>query len=49
MNQIADQTDVVIRISIVTKANVKVRVNFRDGCSRKTVKAFDHDFNPKWY
>jgi len=36
----------VIRISIDTKANVKVGPFSRGGYSRQTVKASDHDFQP---
>jgi len=47
VNQIADQTDGVIRLSIDTKATVKVGDYSRGGYSRQGVKAADHDFNPK--
>jgi transposase len=47
VNQIADQTDGVIRISMDTKANVNVGDYSRGGYSRQTVKAADHDFDPK--
>ena len=47
VNQIADQTDGVIRISIDTKATVKVGDYSRGGYSRQGVKAADHDFNPE--
>jgi transposase len=45
-NRIADETDGVIRISIDTKANVKVGPFSRGGYSRQEVKACDHDFHP---
>lgn len=47
VNQIADQTDGVIRISIDTKANVNVGAYSRGGYSRQAVKAADHDFGPE--
>ena len=47
VNQIADQTDGVIRISLDTKANVNVGAYSRGGYSRQTVKAADHDFGPE--
>ena len=47
VNEIADQTDGVIRISIDTKATVKVGDYSRGGYSRQGIKAADHDFNPK--
>jgi hypothetical protein len=47
VNQIADQTDGVIRLSIDTKATVKVGDYSRGGYSRQGVKAADHDFNPE--
>jgi hypothetical protein len=45
-NRIADETDGVIRISIDTKASVKVGPFSRGGYSRNEVKAGDHDFQP---
>lgn len=45
-NRIADETDGVIRISIDTKASVKVGPFSRGGYSRNEVKASDHDFQP---
>ena len=47
VNEIADQTDGVIRLSIDTKATVKVGDYSRGGYSRQGVKAADHDFNPE--
>ena len=47
VNQIADQTDGVIRISLDTKANVNVGAYSRGGYSRQAVKAADHDFGPE--
>ena len=47
VNQIADQTDGVIRISFDTKANVNVGPYSRGGYSRQAVKAADHDFGPE--
>jgi transposase len=47
VNQIADQTDGVIRISIDTKATLKIGDYSRGGYSRQGVKAADHDFNPE--
>ncbi|WP_394698527.1 hypothetical protein [uncultured Desulfobacter sp.] len=44
-NQVADSTEGVIRISIDTKANVKVGPFSRGGYSRQKVKACDHDYN----
>jgi len=45
-NRIADETEGVIRISLDTKANVKVGPFSRGGYSRQEVKASDHDFHP---
>lgn len=45
-NQLADATEGVIRISIDTKANVKVGPFSRGGYNRKKIKASDHDFQP---
>ncbi|WP_394698371.1 ISAzo13 family transposase [uncultured Desulfobacter sp.] len=45
-NQVADSTEGVIRISIDTKANVKVGPFSRGGYSRQKVKACDHDYKP---
>lgn len=47
VNEIADLSDGVIRISTDTKANVKVGDYSRDVYSRQSVKAADHDFNSK--
>ena len=47
VNEIADQTEGVIRLSIDTKATVNVGDYSRGGCSRQGVKAADHDFNPE--
>ncbi len=49
VNQIADRTDGVIRISLDTKANVNVGAYSRGGYSRQAVKAADHDFGPEMY
>ena len=49
VNQIADQSDGVIRISIDTKATVKVGAFSRGGYNRQAVKAADHDLILKWY
>ena len=46
-NRIADETDGVIRLSIDTKATIKVGPFSRGGYSRNEVKACDHDFEPK--
>lgn len=45
-NQLADETEGVLRISIDTKANVKVGPFSRSGYSRQKVNASDHDFQP---
>ena len=45
-NRLADETEGVIRISIDTKANVKVGSFSRGGYNRQKVKADDHDYNP---
>lgn len=45
-NQLADETEGVIRISIDTKANVKVGPFSRGGYNRQIIKARDHDFQP---
>ncbi len=47
VNEIADQSDGVIRISIDTKVTVKVGDYSRGGYSRQGVKAADHDFGPE--
>ena len=47
VNEIADQTHGVIRISFDTKANVNVGPYSRGGYSRQGVKAADHDFGPE--
>jgi len=46
-NRTADETDGVIRLSIDTKATIKVGPFSRGGYSRNEVKACDHDFEPK--
>ena len=45
-NKLADETEGVIRISIDTKANVKVGPFSRGGYNRQKIKASDHDFQP---
>ena len=47
VNEIADQSDGVIRISLDNKATVKVGAFSRGGYSRQAVKAADHDFDPE--
>jgi transposase len=47
VNEMADQTEGVIRISFDTKANVNVGPYSRGGYSRQAVKAADHDFGPE--
>lgn len=44
-NRLADETEGVLRISIDTKANVKVGTFSRGGYGRQEVKASDHDFH----
>ncbi len=46
INQAADQEDGVLRISLDTKATVKVGPFSRGGCSRQEQSACDHDFQP---
>ena len=46
-NRVADETEGVVRISIDTKANVKVGPFSRGGYNRHAVKAYDHDFQPE--
>jgi hypothetical protein len=45
-NRLADETEGVLRISIDTKANVKVGSFSRGGYSRQGVQADDHDYLP---
>jgi hypothetical protein len=45
-NQIADDFEGVVRISIDTKANINVGPFSRGGYSRQGVTACDHDFKP---
>ncbi len=47
VNEAADQTDGVVRISLDTKATVKVGPFSRGGFSRQGEKACDHDFQPE--
>ncbi len=46
INQAADATDDVLRISMDAKATVKVGPFARGGKSRALVAAADHDFQP---
>ena len=46
MNEEADQTETMLRISCDAKAAVKVGDFSRQGVSRVVVKAADHDFKP---
>jgi transposase len=46
INQIADETDGVIRLSMDTKANVNIGPFSRGGYSRYGLQAADHDFAP---
>jgi hypothetical protein len=46
-NRVADETEEVIRISIDTKATIKIGPFSRGGYSRHEVKACDHDFAPE--
>ncbi len=47
VNVQADQTEGVLRISMDTKAAIKVGPFSRGGYSRRKKKAADHDFNPE--
>jgi hypothetical protein len=44
VNQAADRNDGVLRISLDTKATVKVGPFSRGGCNRQGATACDHDF-----
>jgi hypothetical protein len=46
VNQDADREEGVLRISIDTKAILKIGPFSRGGCSRQGNKAWDHDFQP---
>ena len=45
-NQLADETDGVLRISMDAKATIKIGPYSRGGYSRCNLKAADHDFKP---
>jgi hypothetical protein len=45
-NRVCDETEGIIRISMDTKANVKIGPFSRGGYSRQSVNACDHDFDP---
>ena len=45
-NQLADETDGVLRISIDAKATIKIGPYSRGGYSRCNLSAADHDFKP---
>ncbi|MCU7879343.1 MAG: hypothetical protein KZQ60_01245 [Candidatus Thiodiazotropha sp. (ex Lucinoma aequizonata)] len=47
VNSEADQDDAILRISLDTKATVKVRPFSRSGYSRQLERACDHDFSPE--
>jgi hypothetical protein len=46
-NRVCDETEGIIRISMDTKANVKIGPFSRGGYSRQSVNACDHDFDPE--
>lgn len=45
-NQLADETDGVLRLSMDAKATIKIGPYSRGGYSRCDIQAADHDFNP---
>ena len=47
VNQMADETETVLRVSMDAKARVKIGTFSRGGTSRIEVKADDHDFKAK--
>ncbi|MCP5089611.1 MAG: ISAzo13 family transposase [Gammaproteobacteria bacterium] len=47
INEASDQDEEVLRISLDTKATVKIGPFSRGGYSRQGEKAWDHDFQPK--
>jgi len=47
VNQMADETETVLRVSMDAKARVKIGTFSRGGTSRFEVKASDHDFKSK--
>ncbi len=47
VNEVADEQDGIVRISLDTKATVKVGPFSRGGYSRQGEKASDHDFQPE--
>lgn len=47
VNPAADADETVLRLSIDAKATIPLGLFSRDGYSRLTVKALDHDFRPE--
>ena len=47
VNRAADEDETVLRLSLDAKAAVLIGLFSRDGQTRVTVKALDHDFDPK--
>jgi hypothetical protein len=47
VNPAADAAETLLRLSLDAKATIPVGLFSRGGYSRLTVKALDHDFNPK--
>lgn len=47
LNPAADVDETVLRLSIDAKATIPLGLFSRDGYSRLTVKALDHDFRPE--
>jgi hypothetical protein len=47
LNYLADQSEDVIRLSIDTKATIKIGPYSRGGYNRHGARAVDHDFEPE--
>jgi hypothetical protein len=47
VNPAADADETILRLSVDAKASIPIGFYSRDGYSRLTIKAWDHDFKPK--
>ena len=47
VNPAADANETILRLSVDAKASIPIGLFSRDGYSRLTIKAWDHDFKPK--
>lgn len=47
VNPAADADETILRLSVDAKASIPIGLFSRDGYSRLTIKAWDHDFKPK--